>query len=329
MVAPDPVPPTIEALPAASVRPLFSVMIPTFNCAEYLRVCLQSVLAQDLGPGMMQIEVIDDCSTRDDPQAVVRELGAGRVVFTRQRQNVGAVENFNTCIRRATGELVHILHGDDYVLNGFYTAISQHAAEYPTAGMYATAVHFVDEAGTVRGSGGSLSCFGDGVSHQVRRFEAGTPLQFAGTVVRRDSYEQLGGFLPGLVHVADWEMWIRIVASRGIAAVPEQLAAYRIFEASHSSGLVRTAENLTDIERGLRVMQRRGSELREHVVLLSVRRRAQSQAFRLAQRGDREGERANLKFWEARATPRERLRRLVGLVLHRTPPSTRQESPPG
>ena len=329
MVAPDAAPPAIDSLSASPNRPLFSVMIPTFNCAEYLRVCLRSVLAQDLGPEIMQIEVIDDCSTLDDPEAVVRELGSGRVAFTRQAHNVGAVANFNSCIRRATGELVHILHGDDYVLNGFYTAISQRAAEHPTAGMYATAVKFVDEAGTVRNNGGSLSCFGVEVSHQIRRFEAGTPLQFAGTVVRRDSYEQLGGFLPGLVHVADWEMWIRIVASRGIAAVPEQLAAYRIFEASHSSGLARTAENLADIERGLRVVQERGIALREHVVLLSVRRRAQSQAFRLAQRGDDEGARANLKFWEARATPRERLRRLVGLVLHRTPPSTWQETPPG
>src|SRR6266478_3592096 len=60
-------------------RPLWSVMIPTHDCAGYLRETLASVLRQDPGPEVMQIEVVDDHSTRDDPETVVRELGKGRV----------------------------------------------------------------------------------------------------------------------------------------------------------------------------------------------------------------------------------------------------------
>ncbi|HZG65515.1 MAG TPA: glycosyltransferase, partial [Herpetosiphonaceae bacterium] len=59
-------------------RPLWSVMIPTYNCARYLRGTLESVLAQDPGPDHMQIEVVDDGS-QDDPAAVVAEVGRGRV----------------------------------------------------------------------------------------------------------------------------------------------------------------------------------------------------------------------------------------------------------
>jgi GT2 family glycosyltransferase len=73
--------PQITPVPEGVHRPFWSVMIPTYNCANYLAQTLESVLAQDPGPERMQIEVIDDCSTKDDPEAVVREIGKGRVSF--------------------------------------------------------------------------------------------------------------------------------------------------------------------------------------------------------------------------------------------------------
>ena len=65
-------------------RPLWSVMIPTFHCARFLRQTLESVLSQDPGPDVMQIEVIDDCSTQDDPESVVRAIAGERVHFFQQ-----------------------------------------------------------------------------------------------------------------------------------------------------------------------------------------------------------------------------------------------------
>lgn len=61
------------------MRPTWSVVIPTYNCADFLRITLKGVLDQDPGPDEMQIEVVDDVSTKDDPEGVVRELGKGRV----------------------------------------------------------------------------------------------------------------------------------------------------------------------------------------------------------------------------------------------------------
>ncbi len=66
-------------------------MIPIHNCTEgYLRETLQSVLCQDPGSKTMQIEVIDNCSTIGDPEALVRDIGAGRIDFHRQHENCAA-----------------------------------------------------------------------------------------------------------------------------------------------------------------------------------------------------------------------------------------------
>jgi Glycosyl transferase family 2 len=47
-------------------RPLWSVMIPTFHCARFLHQTLESVLSQDPGPDVMQIEIVDDCSNNNN-----------------------------------------------------------------------------------------------------------------------------------------------------------------------------------------------------------------------------------------------------------------------
>lgn len=71
----------IDAVPDGVRRPLWSVMIPTYNCADYLKETLASVLTQDPCTGLMQIEVVDDCSTEDDSATVVEDVGHGRVTF--------------------------------------------------------------------------------------------------------------------------------------------------------------------------------------------------------------------------------------------------------
>src|SRR5690349_14574480 len=114
-------PPVIPALEETGgrERPLWSVMIPAYNCAGYLPQALESVLCQDIGKDRMQIAVMDDYSTDADLARLVQDIGGGRVEYFRQPENVGSLRNFETCLRRSRGRLVHLLHGDDKVLPGF------------------------------------------------------------------------------------------------------------------------------------------------------------------------------------------------------------------
>lgn len=105
-------------------RPLWSVMIPSYNCGAYLADCLKSVLAQDPGEEIMEIVVVDDASQSGNPAEIVREVGKGRVRFFSQQKNVRSVENFNTALDLSRGKYVHLLHCDDIVLPGYYNVIS-------------------------------------------------------------------------------------------------------------------------------------------------------------------------------------------------------------
>jgi glycosyltransferase involved in cell wall biosynthesis len=84
-------------------------MIPTYNRAKYLERTLKSVLKQDPGLEEIQIEVIDGCSTKDDSETVVKEVGKDWGSFFWQPQNVGVLVNLITYVYRAKGYWVHIL----------------------------------------------------------------------------------------------------------------------------------------------------------------------------------------------------------------------------
>ncbi|ACK68799.1 glycosyl transferase family 2 [Gloeothece citriformis PCC 7424] len=241
-----PVVPAINPVHKGVKRPFWSVMIPTYNCADYLVETLKCVLEQAPSPEQMQIEVVDDCSTKDDPEAVVKEIGQGRVSFYRHPKNIGASANFTSCIQRSQGQWVHILHGDDLVRPGFYAQFRAAAEQNPTIGAGFCYFHVIDEHGnqsvmlpTEKETPGIIEDFAERMFIHNR-------VMAPAIVVKRSVYEHLGGFHPELFHTADWEMWTRIAVHYPVWYNPELLALYRVHSASDTSKLKRTGANIAN-----------------------------------------------------------------------------------
>ena len=240
------VPPVADA-----ARPRWSVMIPTYHRARYLEAALRSVLAQDPGPEAMQIEVVDDHSTADDPEDVVTRLGGGRIDFHRQPENVGVVGNLNTCLQRSRGEFVHLLHGDDFVLEGFYRTLDDRLREHPEAGAAYCRHVYVDEHGSrLDVAPRELSSSGilvDGARFLAAEQRIMTPCM----VVRRSAYEELGGFDDRLACAEDWEMWVRVAARFPVYHEERPLACYRLHEDSNTGRNLRSGLNLEYTRRAI------------------------------------------------------------------------------
>lgn len=239
---------TIAPVSDEICRPLWSVMIPTYNCANYLRQTLASVLSQDLGVDTMQIQVVDDHSTLDDPEAVVIEVGKGRVEFYRQPQNVGYIRNFETCLQRSRGHLVHLLHGDDLVRSGFYQKLQPPFALQADLGAAYCRHIIADEDGHWQRLSPVEQLESGILSDALERFVSRHPVQTPSIVVRRCVYENLGGFDRRMASCGeDWEMWVRIAAHYPIWFEPEPLAIYRSSSTSLSAKAMRTGQNLRDV----------------------------------------------------------------------------------
>jgi glycosyltransferase involved in cell wall biosynthesis len=240
-------PPAIRVLPIEDGRPLWSVMIPTYNPrADYLEESLHSVLQQDPGPEQMQIEVIDDCSMDNTSSELVCRVGAGRVAFHAEPQNRGLANTWNRCIERARGNWVHILHQDDIVLPGFYDQLRK-GAERSDAGAlfcrYAVANskgHWMRISELHRESAGLLDDWHARIT--VQQF-----IQCPAIAVRRLVYEQLGGFLPRLHYTPDWEMWQRVASQFSFWFEPLILACYREHPNSATSRMRLDAADVREV----------------------------------------------------------------------------------
>lgn len=233
-----PSPPVIAPLAASMKRPLWSVMIPAYNCYQTLGETLASVLAQDQGEDQMQIEVIDDGSTDGNVKELVERVGNGRINYFRKEQNEGSLANFETCLNRSKGKFVHLLHGDDKVRPGYYNKMTSLFETYPHIG-----AAFCRYA-TINGQGKILwdhrkEINEDGIlDNWLYKIASYQRLQYCTISVKREVYERLGGFY-GVTYGEDWEMWVRIAAHYAVAYTPEVLAEYRIHtnSISHQSYL--------------------------------------------------------------------------------------------
>jgi glycosyltransferase involved in cell wall biosynthesis len=246
---------TIPPVPERVSRPLWSVMIPTYNCANYLREALASVLVQDPGSEVMQIEVIDDCSTQDNPAEMVEELGRGRVSFFQQSRNVGHIKNFQTCLERSQGKLIHLLHGDDCVLDGFYRKLQRGFDEKPEIGAAFCRHIFMDELGHWQAISWLEQPETGILKDWLERIAVEQRIQTPSIVVRREVYEKLGTFDSRLSWTEDWEMWVRIAAHYNFWYEVEPLALYRIHSNSSSERHISTGENIRDLHRAIRIFQ--------------------------------------------------------------------------
>lgn len=157
--------------------PLISVIVPTYNQAAYLPICLDSVMFQEYP--RIEIVVVNDCSPDNTTEVMKQYLTAykeetvsyacnydqasetvercehfrfpqeGRTLkLIEHRQNRGLSHALNTGMEQATGELVTFIASDDLLLPSMLTELAQAIVENEADFAYAD-MHIVDDAGRI------------------------------------------------------------------------------------------------------------------------------------------------------------------------------------
>jgi glycosyltransferase involved in cell wall biosynthesis len=247
-------PPIISPLPSGTTRPKWSVKIPVFNCSKFLPEALLSVLKEALPEDEMDIEIVDDASTDADVPGIINTIGQGRVKYFRQSQNVGSLRNFETCINRAEGKLVHILHGDDKVRPGYYQKITALFEQFPNAGAAFCRYSYINDCSEFLYYERNEAVEDSILENWQERIAIRNTIQYCAITVKREVYENLGAFY-GITYGEDWEMWVRIAKLYPFAYTNMVLAEYRKHNNSITGQKFLNGDYINDIVAAMQKIQ--------------------------------------------------------------------------
>ena len=183
--------------------PKFSVIIATYNRAEYITATLESLKAQEFKD--FETVVVDDGSTDNTLELLKRHSSWFRFF---EEQNRGPGRARNVAVSHATGEYLAFLDSDDiwfpWTLSTFAEVIKRHSNPTLVAAKLRLFWHD-EELAAVRCEPLRVEAFRDYYASSHKRYFVGACMM----VVRRDAFQKVGGFSERRMYAEDCDLALR------------------------------------------------------------------------------------------------------------------------
>jgi glycosyltransferase involved in cell wall biosynthesis len=216
---------------SASVR--FSVGIPTYNQADFLKATILSLLSQERPPD--EIVISDHYSTDRTPEIVARFVaesdGPGKVPIraVKPPQGTNLTGQYNFTLASQTGDWITLLSSDDLARPRYLKAMAKAAASRSDAVLVRAGWENIDPAENVVSREYMLSL--PRVEQPPANLIAqrnGPKVSFAAFAIRRKAYLDSGPILQSVESLADWALFVQMAPFGSYVYVNELLSGYRV-----------------------------------------------------------------------------------------------------
>jgi glycosyltransferase involved in cell wall biosynthesis len=214
-----------------NVPPKVSVIIPTYNRADFLAETVDSVLNQTYGD--FEIIIVDDGST-DNTYQVAQTFTDPRIKYIRQ-ENQGLSGARNSGIRCAEAEYLAFLDSDDILFPHKLEIQVQALDDNPGIGLVAGGFLYIDEHSKPLEEQRSWVAW---PNLDIDTWLFMCPFVCHSVLVRRSWVERVGMFDQNFRRCEDWDLWLRLsYAGCQMSWVENIVCGYRL----HSGQMVSDA----------------------------------------------------------------------------------------
>lgn len=201
---------------------LVSVIIPSYNCEEYIGKAIDSVLQQSYNN--IELIIVNDGST-DRTEDIIKKYSTSIKYISQSNQGVSTARN--TGILAADGEYISFLDSDDIWNLETLGLQLGYFVSHPDVGLVYGDMELFDHTGTLSENwlvraGGPRP---EGFIFQELIFQC--LFQTSTVMVRREVLDDVGLFDSALPLGEDYDLWLRIAAKYKIGYIPKVLTGYR------------------------------------------------------------------------------------------------------
>lgn len=198
-------------------HPKVTIYIPSHNYGRFLQQSVESILRQSMDD--WELILVDDGST-DNSWEVMKIYERDPRVCAYRTEGIGLPAVANLVLRKATGQYVMRLDGDDAVDENILLVLSNHLDRNPNVALVFPDYYLMDEAGLV---------FAQERREQLHfsNHSLDMPAHGACTMVRREIIDKLGGYREDLGAQDGFDLWSRITREYKAANINVPLFYYR------------------------------------------------------------------------------------------------------
>ncbi|GIW79330.1 MAG: hypothetical protein KatS3mg105_1137 [Gemmatales bacterium] len=217
--------------------PTISVVVPSYNQADFLPEALESIFCQEYPK--LEVIVIDGGSD-DDSVPIIRRY-QHKLKYWQSEPDGGQSAAINAGMRYAEGELVAWLNSDDFYFADALWQVARAYAAHPGRGLYVGNGFRFDQATKM-----FTPFCPRHVAFDRAALELGTDFLLQPSVFfLREAWEDVGGLDEQLHYCMDWDIFIRIAKKYPCVVINEFLACSREYPATKTStGRMRRAAEI-------------------------------------------------------------------------------------
>jgi glycosyltransferase involved in cell wall biosynthesis len=228
--------------------PVIDIVVPVYNGSSYLVETLKSIEGQSYP--FINIYAVDDHSTDSTPDILASHISRFPFTIIRHPVNRGLSAARNSGIAAGAGKYVAILDADDLWLPAkLEHQVGLIEESDLKLGVVSCDFQITDECGNCNDPMVYDDCCDLDPSTRDRLVFGNVVSGGSAALIRRECFEQCGGFDEALSACEDWEMWYRIAGHYPIRILREPLVLVRVHSKSMQGDTPRMLRNRIEVLR--------------------------------------------------------------------------------